>query len=464
MSDMSAAGEETKRQPTAIRELPAELIRLKRDGAVLTEQQITTLINAVVDGSMSDAQVAAFAMAVYFRGMTPSECATFTRAMTESGATLDWSSEHFGGPVLDKHSTGGVGDKVSLILAPVVAACGGFVPMISGHGLGHTGGTLDKLSSIPGYDVAPDLVRFRAAVRAAGCAIVGQTAELAPADRRLYAIRDVTATVESIPLITASILSKKLAAGLDGLVVDVKVGSGGLAASRQQASALADSLLAVARRAGLPTIAVLTDMTQALGHDVGNVLEVREAIDFLTGRRREPRLGAVTIALASELLIVGHLASDHVSAADRIERALASGRAVESFARMVAALGGPTDLVERPDNYLASAPVQRAVAPERAGVITHVDARALGLVIVQLGGGRRRAEDSIDRSVGLSSVGGVGDVVDADRPLAVVHARSAADAEAAATTLRRAVTVGDETTASFRSPVLERLPPAADKR
>jgi thymidine phosphorylase len=301
---------------------PEALIRRKRDGATLTDRDLAELVGGIVDGSMGDGQVAAFAMAVYFRGMTRDECATLTRAMARSGATLDWSAEALGGPILDKHSTGGVGDKVSLILAPVVAACGGFVPMISGRGLGHTGGTLDKLASIPGYDTAPDLIRFRAAVRAAGCAIVGQTAELAPADRRLYAIRDVTATVDSIPLITASILSKKLAAGLDALAMDVKVGGGALLPSVDDATALAQSLHAVAAGAGLRTTTLLTDMSQVLGHHVGNALEVREAIEFLTGRRREARLHAVTTALASELLVLGGLARDRLVAAAAVERAL----------------------------------------------------------------------------------------------------------------------------------------------
>jgi thymidine phosphorylase len=425
------------------RRAPDDVIRDKRDGAALAEADIAGLVAGIVDGSVSDAQVAAFAMAVFFRGMTREECAALTRAMTRSGTVIDWSTAGLGGPILDKHSTGGVGDNVSLILAPAVAACGGFVPMISGRGLGHTGGTLDKLDSIPGYDTAPDLARFRAAVRAAGCAIVGQTAELAPADRRLYAIRDVTATADSIPLITASILSKKLAAGLDALVMDVKVGSGALTPSHEVATELAESLLAVAAQTGLRVAALLTDMAQALGHHVGNALEIRETIDFLTGRRQDPRLHAVTTALTSELLVLGGLASSHAAAADAVERALASGAATERFARMVAALGGPTDLVEHPDRSLAQAPVQLAVAPDRAGVVTGVDARAVGLLVVDLGGGRRRADDVIDPAVGLTDVRGPGDPVGPDRPLAVVHARSVADAEAAAAALRRAVTLGD---------------------
>src|SRR6266850_3310057 len=279
-------------------------------------------------------------MAVYFRGMTRAECASLTRAMTRSGSVLAWPDA--GGPILDKHSTGGVGDKVSLILAPVVAACGGIVPMISGRGLGHTGGTLDKLGSIPGYDTAPDLARFRAAVSDAGCAIVGQTADLAPADRRLYAIRDVTATVDSIPLITASILSKKLAAGIGALVMDVKVGGGSLAPSPETASALAESLCAIAEGTKLPTVALLTDMSQALVRHVGNAVEVLEAIELLTGRRRDARLHAVTAALAGEMLLLGGLARDRREAATAVERALTSGAAAERFARMVTTLGGPS--------------------------------------------------------------------------------------------------------------------------
>jgi thymidine phosphorylase len=438
---------------------PAEVIRRKRDGAALTAEELADLVTGMVDGSVSEGQVAAFAMAVYFRGMTREECAALTLAMTRSGVILDWSRAGLDGPVLDKHSTGGVGDKTSLILAPLVAACGGFVPMISGRGLGHTGGTLDKLVSIPGYDATPDVGRFREAVRAAGCAIVGQTPELAPADRRLYAIRDVTATVDSVPLITASVLSKKLAAGLDALVLDVKCGSGAFAPSLDSALALAESLVAVAGGAGLRTIALVTDMSQVLGHDVGNALEVREAIDFLTGWRCERRLHAVVTALASELLVLGGLAAQAAEAAVTVERALASGAAAERFARMVAALGGPARLVERPERYLPLAPVRLPVAPERAGVVTRVDARAVGLAVVGLGGGRRRVDDAIDPAVGLTDVRGPGETVGPDAPIAVVHARTAADAGAAAAALRAAVAVGDALPAAAASPVLRRVGP-----
>jgi thymidine phosphorylase len=329
--------------------------------------------------------------------------------------------------------------------------------MISGRGLGHTGGTLDKLASIPGYDTAPGAEAFRAAVRAAGCAIVGPSADLAPADRRLYAIRDVTATVDSLPLITASILSKKLAAGLDALVLDVKVGSGALLASPEAAGELAESLTGVAHEAGLRTVALLTDMDRVLGHDVGNALEVREALDVLTGRRRDARLLAVTAALASEMLVLGGLAADLAAATAAVERALGSGAAAERFARMIAALGGPADVVERPDRHLAAAPVRRPVPPGRPGVVTRVDARAIGLAVVSLGGGRRRVEDVIDPAVGLADVCGPGDTVGPDRPLAVVHARAAADADAAAATLQAAVVVADAPVAEIRTPVLRRF-------
>jgi thymidine phosphorylase len=436
---------------------PAELIRRKRDGEALSEADCADLVRGIVDGSMGDGQVAAFAMAVYFRGMTHPECAALTGAIARSGVRLEWSHAGLGGPVVDKHSTGGVGDKTSLVLAPIVAACGGFVPMISGRGLGHTGGTLDKLASIPGYEVAPDLARFRATVKAVGCAIIGQTAELAPADRRLYAIRDVTATVDSIPLITASILGKKLAAGIGALVMDVKVGNGSLVPSLATATALAESLRAVARDAGLPTVALLTDMSQVLGRHVGNALEVVEAIDFLAGRRRDSRLGDVTRALAAEMLVLGGLARDPLEAAAAVERALGSGAAAERFARMVAALGGPAGLVEHAERHLPRAPVRLAVPPSGAGFVVCVDARALGTLVATLGGGRRHADDDIDGAVGLAEVAGVGDEVGRDRPLAIVHARSETDAAMAATTLRAAITLGGGPPAAGPSPLLRKL-------
>ena len=415
--------------------LASEVIRRKRDGRALTAEEIGFLVSGITDGSLSDAQVGALAMAMFLRGMEKDERVALTSAMTRSGEVLKWDLDR---PVLDKHSTGGVGDKVSLMLAPIVAACGGAVPMISGRGLGHTGGTLDKLDSVPGYVSTPDVELLRKVVGDVGCAIVGQTAEVAPADRRLYAIRDATGTVESLPLIVASILSKKLAAGLDALVMDVKFGSGAFMAEREAADELARALVEVAGGAGLPTVALLTDMDEVLGTTAGNAVEVREAIDYLTGTR-EPRLHEVTIALAASLIEQGGLAEDGRAAA---EQALDSGAAAERFAAMVAALGGPADFVERPD--LPTAPVTRVAAPERPGIVTAMDCRAVGLVVTGLGGNRRREDDVIDPAVGLTDVAPVGAEVGPDRPLAVVHAATEAAAAEAAAALRAAIAVGDE--------------------
>jgi thymidine phosphorylase len=418
--------------------LPQELIRRKRDGGALEPHEIEWLVRGITDGAVSDAQVGAFAMAVVLKGMTPDERVALTGAMMRSGEVLDWSEAGLHGPALDKHSTGGVGDKVSLLLAPVVAACGGAVPMISGRGLGHTGGTLDKLESIPGYLATPDLDRFRAAVAGAGCAIVGQTAALAPADRRLYAIRDATGTVESLPLIVASILSKKLAAGLDALVMDVKAGSGAFMPDLDSARELARAIVDVASGNGLPASALITDMDRVLGRTAGNALEVRESIDHLTGAASDPRLVEVTVELCRELLRLGRIDGDP-------EEALRSGAAAERFAKMVAALGGPADLLENPDAHLPAAPRVVAATPERGGVVQAIDVRAVGLAVVALGGGRRHEAEDVDHAVGLSEVAAPGErVAPADRPLAIVHARTDAEAEAAVAALREAFTVGDE--------------------
>jgi thymidine phosphorylase len=414
--------------------LASEVIRRKRDGHALTAEQIQFAVDGITDGSLSDAQVGALAMAMFLRGMETDERVALTSAMTRSGEVLEWD---LGRPVLDKHSTGGVGDKVSLMLAPIVAACGGAVPMISGRGLGHTGGTLDKLDSVPGYNTKPDVQRLQRVVDEVGCAIVGQTAEVAPADRRLYAIRDATGTVESLPLIVASILSKKLAAGLDALVMDVKFGSGAFLPGREQAEELARALVETAGGAGLPTVALLTDMDEVLGTTAGNAVEVREALDYLTGAAREPRLHEVTIALAGALLEQGGVGDEPAAV-----RALESGAAAERFARMIAALGGPSDFVERPD--LPSAPVTRAATPDRPGTITRVDCRAVGLVVTGLGGNRRREDDVIDPAVGLTEIAPVGAEVGPDRPLAVVHAADEATADEAVRALNAAVVVGDE--------------------
>jgi thymidine phosphorylase len=421
-----------------------ELIRRKRDGGELTDEELGFLVRGIADGTLSDAQVGALAMAILIQGLTPAERIAFTHHKTHSGEVLDWDDVDLPGPALDKHSTGGVGDKVSLLLAPIVAACGGAVPMISGRGLGHTGGTLDKLDSIPGYDSTPDLERFRAVVSKAGCAIVGQTAQLAPADRRLYAIRDATGTVESLPLIVASILSKKLAAGLHALVMDVKVGSGAFMPTREEADELARAIVEVAQGNGLPTSAMLTDMNQVLGRTAGNAVEVRESIDHLTGAVSDPRLREVTLALSAELLRLGGVEPDEDSARAAAERALDGGQAAERFGAMVAELGGPGDLLERPDDHLPSAPVTVAAEPAGPGTVASVDVRKIGLAVVGLGGGRVRETDEVDHGVGLTDVAAIGEeVAPGGTPLAVVHARSEADAERAAEALREAYALGD---------------------
>jgi len=414
-------------------------------------------VTGLVDGGWSEGQAAALAMAIFLNGFSTDETVALTQAMTHSGSVMDWAAQNLGGPILDKHSTGGVGDKISLMLAPMLAACGAYVPMISGRGLGHTGGTLDKMDSIPGYQTAPATDTLRQALRGAGCAIVGQTADLAPADRRLYAIRDVTATVESIPLITASILSKKLAAGLQALVLDVKVGNGAFAATAQMAQALAQSLVSVASGAGLPTRALITDMNQVLGHSCGNAVEVWEALDFLNGKRREPRLLAVTQALCAELLVLGQLATDHDDAITRVTRVLDDGSAMERFARVVAALGGPADFVERPGQYLVAAPVSRPVPAPRDGWIGQVATRDIGLLVIELGGGRRQAADRIDHRVGLSEVLGVGVQVRAGDALAIVHAADEAAAQMAVAAMAHCVQIDSHQTAPLAPLVVQRV-------
>ena len=438
--------------------LMTNVIRTKRDGGSLSAEEIAFFVAGLADGSIPAEQVSALAMAVFLRGMEFDEAAELTGRMAASGTMLEWDADALGGPVADKHSTGGVGDKVSFLLAPIVAACGGYVPMISGRGLGHSGGTLDKIDSIPGYESTPDLDRFREVVAKVGCAIIGQTADLAPADRRFYAIRDITATVESIPLITASILSKKIAAGNRGLVMDVKWGTGAFMANTDDAHALAESIIATAERAGLPTRALITDMNETLGLTAGNALEMAESVAYLTGGEREPRLDEVVLGLSAEMLHLTGLAGDRDAALAMADEAVTSGRAAEKFAGMVATLGGPSDFLERSKHYLPAAPVVREIRAEQDGYLAAVDARAVGNAIIELGGGRRRVDDALDLSVGFSAVTPTGTRVGpAETPLALVHAASEQDADRAVANLRAACTVED--TAPARQPVIRgRLP------
>jgi thymidine phosphorylase len=436
--------------------LPQEIIRRKRDGKPLSADEIAGFVRGLTTGAVSEGQVAALAMAVFFNGMSREEAVALTLAMRDSGDVLDWSD--LPGPVTDKHSTGGVGDNVSLMLAPIVAACGAYVPMISGRGLGHTGGTLDKMDSIPGYTTQPDKKLFRKTVLAAGCAIIGQTADLAPADKRFYAIRDVTATVESIPLITASILSKKLAAGLQSLVLDVKLGNGAFMAKTRDAAALATSLVEVANGAGLKTSALITGMNEPLASAAGNAVEVQNAVDFLTGRFRDRRLEQVTLALAAEMLQQAGLAASHQDAARQAQKALESGKATEVFARMVAALGGPKDFVEKSESYLPKAKVEFAVKAPESGFVTGIETRDIGLAVVALGGGRTRPEDSVDHAVGITRLLPVGAEVKTGEPLALVHARNKTDAERAALVLASGYTFGEAKPAAAKV-IVRRIAP-----
>lgn len=436
--------------------LAQEIIHAKREGCALSSGQIEYFARGMMDGSITEGQVAALAMAVFFQGLERPESVALTRALQGSGTTLDWSALDLPGPVVDKHSSGGVGDKVSLMLAPMLAACGTFVPMISGRGLGHTGGTLDKMDSIPGYNTSPDIPAFQQVVKRAGCAIVGQTAELAPADKRLYGIRDVTATVESVPLITASILSKKLSAGLDSLVMDIKTGSGAFADNFPMAVELATSIVEVGEGLGLPISALITDMSQVLGPTAGNALEVREVIDYLRGDFRDPRLHEVVIALGAELLQLSGRVSELGQGSEMMERSLESGAACEYFSNMVVELGGPVDLLDRPEKHLVAAPIVVPVFAEGHGIVTEIDVRAVGNTVVELGGGRRRACDPVDHRVGLSDIRAPGDTIGADTPLAMIHAASEADAERARARLLQAFRLGirDESTDVKPAPVI----------
>ena len=435
--------------------LPQEVILKKRRGGVLSGEEIKGFIAGLTAGEVTDAQAAALAMAVCFQGMERAERVALTEAMRDSGEVMRWDLP---GPVADKHSTGGVGDNVSLMLAPALAACGVYVPMISGRGLGHTGGTLDKLSAIPGYDAAPSPEALTRAVREVGCAIIGQTGDLAPADKRLYSIRDVTGTVESVDLITASILSKKLAAGLDALVMDVKVGTGAFMETAEEADALARSLVSVANGAGCACAALITDMNEALAPCAGNAVEVANACRFLAMYEVDGRLWDVTVALGGELLSLAGAAADAEAGRAKIADAFESGRAAEMWSRMVTALGGPADFMERFEEILPRAPVVKPLEAEAAGFVTGVNGRALGNAVVELGGGRTRPQDPIDVTVGLTELVGTGDVLSPGAPLAIIHAKDEAAWARAAARVRGAYMIG-ETPPEDRPSVIRRIGP-----
>jgi len=435
--------------------LPQETIRTKRDGGALDARELTALARGIADGSLADAQVGAFAMAVTLRGMTPAECAGFTMAVRDTGEVFDWRGESPPGPVLDKHSTGGVGDLVSLALGPMLAACGAWVPMIVGRGLAHTGGTLDKLESIPGYQSRPPPERVRRAVREAGVAIVGAGERIAPADRRLYAIRDVTATVDCLPLIVASILSKKLAAGLEALVLDIKFGNGAVLPEPERGRELARAMRSTAAEAGLPLSALLTDMSEPLARSAGNALEVREALAMLRGEPCDARLLEVSMALGAEVMVLAKLARNQTAARESLQASLASGAAAERFARMVASLGGPSDILENPDAHLARAAFVIDVPAAWDGVITTIETRAVGFAVVGLGGGRTAPGDAVDHAVGFDRLLPVGATVRKGEPIARVHAADSSAAQAAATALSAAFSIGERPPQA--QPLIERI-------
>ncbi len=402
--------------------LPQEIIRKKRDGHPLSDSEIQYYIEGIANGSVSESHIAAFCMAVIFKGMSVEETFSLTDQMVKSGDKLNWKD--LDGPVVDKHSPGGGGDKVSLMLAPIVASCGIYNPMISGRGLGHTGGTLDKLESIPGYNTTPDNSLFHSVVENVGCAIIGQTANLAPADKMIYGVRDVTATVESVPLITASILSKKVAAGLDGLVMDIKTGNGAFAENLDFARNVGNSIIQVAKQFGMKTSAMITDMNQPLGDTIGNALEIKELIDYLTGVRQESRLHEVVLALAAEMLVVAGFVDSTDEGIQKAKDVLDNGHAAETFEKMVSELGGLNDILKISDSHFKSASVVKPIPASQSGYVSEIDTRAVGLAVVELGGGRKKASDSIDHSVGFTHVLGLGEKVEAGQALGYVHAQN----------------------------------------
>ena len=422
-----------------------DVIRHKRDGGELDRDQIAHFVSGVTNGSLPDYQAAALLMAIVLRGMSAAETAQLTDAMVRSGVRLRF--EGLPGIPVDKHSTGGVGDKTSLILAPLAVACGAIVPMMSGRGLGHTGGTLDKLESIPGFRTALSIAEVKRAVATVGAALVGQTAEIAPADRRLYALRDVTATIESIPLISASIMSKKIAEGIGGLVLDVKAGAGAFMKTREDARRLARSLVGIGNASGVRTEALVTRMDSPLGREVGNASEVVESIETLKGRG--PRdLETLSVTLAARMLVLATVARDVAEAEARVRQALASGAALEAFRRIVEHQGGNPAVV---DDYalLPMAPDEHRVTAPAAGIVGELHAECIGRAAVELGAGRNRLEDTVDRGVGITVVTPPGETVRAGDTILLVHHRGGRGLADALPLLSRAIAIGDQPIPEF---------------
>jgi thymidine phosphorylase len=438
---------------------PQEIIRKKRDGVALSADEIAAFIDAATKGEASEGQIGAFTMAVYLRGMDARETVALSLAMRDSGKVLDWRT--FGldpSLVIEKHSSGGVGDeKMTLIVVPLAAACGVYAPNLSARGLDYCAGEIDLLDAIPGYQTSPSPEFFMRAVKEAGGAIIGPTLELAPADRKLFYVRDVTATVESVPLITGSIVSKKLAVGPSGVAISVGSGSGAYMATLDDARRLANTMAEVAAGAGLPSVMLLTDLDCVLGSAVGNAVAVAEAVDFLTGGHRDPRVADLALSLTAEMIVLGGVASDLAAARALAAAKLDAGAGAERFGRMVAAMGGPSDFVERAAQHLPAAAIVRPVPAERAGFIVGMDAKAVGLTLVDLGGGRTRPDETIDLAIGLTEFAQVGDAVDAKTPLCMIHARDEDGFERASRRIRAAVRISPEAGPAAGPVVRERI-------
>ncbi len=433
--------------------LPQEIIRKTRNHEQLSAEEINFFIKKMTSGEIADIQAASWSMAIFLNGLSREETLALTLAMRDSGEKLEWK-ELTDKPIVDKHSTGGVGDKVSLMLAPMLAACGAYVPMIAGRGLGHTGGTLDKLDSLKGYKTNVDIATFKKAVKEAGCAIIGQTADLAPADKKLYAIRDVCATVESIPLITASILAKKLAAGLQYLVMDIKCGSGAFMENMQRASELAYSIVEVANEAGTKTSALLTDMNSVLGKTVGNALELTEAIEYLQGKKADERLDTVTMALCKELLINSGIAKDELEAEVKLRQSISTGAAYEHFCKMAEMLGADMDILDNYEQKKPQAPYVEAIYPETSGYVESIDTREVGLGVIMLGGGRTRPEQQINYTTGFTDFCQIGDKVNSKTPLCYIHAEDKEAIALVSEVVRKAIKISAD--APTQTPIILR--------
>lgn len=402
----------------------SEIIRKKRDKQILSKSEIEFFIQGVTDGTIANEQISSFTMAIFLNKLTTQEKTDLTLAMKNSGSVIQWG---FDGIFVDKHSTGGVGDLVSFLLAPILASFSLYVPMIAGRGLGHTGGTLDKLDSITGYNTSLTIEKFQNTVKEIGCSIIGQTADLAPADKKIYSIRDITATVESVDLITSSILSKKLAEGINHLVMDVKVGSGAFMNDIDSATILANSIASTSNMSGVKCSAFITDMNEPLANNIGNSLEIEESILYLQNKSKNKKLHEITLALCSEILINTNICKSKQEAEEKINQSIASGKALEIFAKMIAAQGGSSDFIENYSNYLPKAKIVKDLYLSKEGYISKIDTRKVGLALVMLKGGRQKVDDKLDYSVGFSNFKKLGNIISSKEPLCQIHINNAED-------------------------------------